>query len=322
MRIVIPRSGKKLLTLEKDHLEGTLEGIMTEQEFRDLSTFFSDLEIHEEPLDQAGVQVRVTYTYRGKAYTIQPLHYQPETVTVPGDSEIEKDHVLDINRHAWPESHNNTMEIIEEMVSLLQTASEEDKSQFRDLLKDIEKNIKNALKNGMPPRFWPTTLNNNHWHDVVRFIQACLQSPEQVKQCRVNDPIIARLIFKWNNQGRRFAFTGNYMMVRNLVEVAMKHRPLLALEEQVKRLSRLLEWHRQMILTGPPGTSKTYLARRVTAHLLGIPLEEVDKEENAEASAFEAARFHWTLAIRRPTDSLGSTDPEPREAMASTLPRR
>ena len=49
---------------------------MTEQEFRELYNFFSDLEIQEEPLDQERIQVKVTYAYRGKAYTIQPLHFE------------------------------------------------------------------------------------------------------------------------------------------------------------------------------------------------------------------------------------------------------
>jgi hypothetical protein len=44
---------------------------MTEQEFREIHRFFSDLAIQEVSLDQVGHQVQVTYTFRGETYTIR-----------------------------------------------------------------------------------------------------------------------------------------------------------------------------------------------------------------------------------------------------------
>ena len=236
------------------------------------------------------MQVKVTYAYRGKAYTIQPLFYHSETVVVSGGGEIEKLQVLDTDQHLWPEGRNNIEDVISEMVNLLQTSSDKDKEEFKALLEKLGRNIKKAWADGMPARFWPNPLNNNHWHDVYRFIQRCLSSPKEIEHLctiplleRINNSSITRLIYEWQRgqTGKRLAFHAQYDMVKKLVETAMKYSYPMRTEEQIKSFSHLLKRRKQIILMGPPGVSKTYLARRIAAHLLDIVPEEVGKEGRA-----------------------------------------
>jgi hypothetical protein len=55
--------------------------------------------------------------------------------------------------------------------------------------------------------------------------------------------------------------------------------------------ANLLQIVPQIILQGPPGTSKTYTAKRLAAHLLGIDASAVGEEENKSTGQFHAARF-------------------------------
>ncbi len=78
------------------------ENLLTEQEFRELYNFFSELEINEKELDEEGMQVEVTYTYYGQSYTLKPLWYRREPVAVPGNVTVTRDRVLDIEKQQWP----------------------------------------------------------------------------------------------------------------------------------------------------------------------------------------------------------------------------
>lgn len=61
--------------------------------------------------------------------------------------------------------------------------------------------------------------------------------------------------------------------------------------EEIMTYSLLLN-NKQIILTGPPGTGKTYYAKRMAAKILNIPDSEVDKEEKWDSNnEFTKARF-------------------------------
>jgi ATPase family associated with various cellular activities (AAA) len=165
----------------------------------------------------------------------------------------------------------------------------------------------------MPAQYWPNLLNNNHWHDVVKFIQTCFKEPGKIHELirqprreRFLDASINRLIFRWHPDGQRTAFHANYTMVKKLVEKAMDYRDQMALEEQITHLVHALEQHGQIVLMGPPGTSKTYLAKRLAARLLSIDVVEVEKEEAGQESAFVHACFRG-IQITTPPD--GSAQP-------------
>jgi hypothetical protein len=165
---------------------------------------------------------------------------------------------------------------------------------FEALLTNLRDKVRDALRDGMDPYYWPNILNNNHWHDVVRFIQECLLHPEDVSTL-LQTPPLNRLVYRWipekqrppdNALPWRRAFSGDYKMVQNLIANAkgwgdsqgpedipeatqMRNNgmPYQKLCEKTylepaffSRVERLLKEHRHIILEGPPGSGKTYVA--------------------------------------------------------------
>jgi hypothetical protein len=95
--------------------------------------------------------VKVTYTFRGETYTIQPLYYRQESVHVPGErfadgSDLtDKDKALDIEQHTWPTDSNNMEDIISQMVDMLQNADPAKRERFQQFLRSISENIYKSL---------------------------------------------------------------------------------------------------------------------------------------------------------------------------------
>lgn len=69
----------------------------------------------------------------------------------------------------------------------------------------------------------------------------------------------------------------------------------------------LVEQFKQVIFCGPPGTSKTYFVKRLTAYLIGIDPTEVDKEEKDNTGLFADKRFssagsgQWSIVQFHPS---------------------
>lgn len=195
-----------------------------------LREFFHRLNIKEE-WNKAGTEVEVTYSYDGNEFEINGLHYHSENLWHTALAKVvRRSHVLDWDKHGnWPDGYDNTDEIIQDMVD----RSPGDKGACREFLRQLRENVHAALVHGMPGRYWPNILNNNHWHDVANFIKLCVEHPDEaahlVDQAREGKDVypLNRLVFRWLPEADRdkgiykgvyrYAFHGRYQMIKSLL---------------------------------------------------------------------------------------------------------
>jgi hypothetical protein len=207
---------------------------MTRNQFEDIRVFFSRLRISEHLVKRRdGATAKVTYSYAGEKFTITNLRYATEVLIGPSGNV--RHLVLDIEEHDWPTDKDPSADnVIDEMVDLCGA----DKADFRQFLLDLRDKIRAALRDGMRGMYWPNILNNNHWHDVARLIQVCLEAPEKVEGILkgakyrsttrvVEDPLFNRLVYDWvpekkrkRNRPERRAFRGKYKMITKLLAAA------------------------------------------------------------------------------------------------------
>lgn len=192
--------------------------------------FFHGLNI-KESWNEAETDAEVTYSHDEGEFKIVGLHYHAEDLWEPKLGKVvRRSRVLDWNKHkSWPEGYDNTDEIIQDMVS----RCDGHKEACLSFLRQLHKNVHGALAPGMPGRYWPNILNNNHWQDVANLIKLCFEDPdeaslliEQVQQGKDVYPL-NRLVFRWlpekdRNRGifkgvNRYAFHGDYLMIRSLL---------------------------------------------------------------------------------------------------------
>jgi hypothetical protein len=202
--------------------------------------FFNELRIGEE-WNSRETEAKVTYSYRGKRYRLKRLHYHPEKLWHPKlGRAVYRSHVLDWHKHEdWPEGHDNTDKIIEDMLNRCR----DDKESCRVFLRELRDQVHAALVRGEPGRlryYWPNILNNNHWHDVAGLIKLCTEDPEgarllvdQSQEGKDAYPL-DRLVYRWlpaASRGKgaykgidRVAFHGNYRMIEGLLSAASPAR--------------------------------------------------------------------------------------------------
>lgn len=153
-------------------------------------TLLSGNELLKETWNKAETDAEVTYSDHESAFKITGLHYHSEDLW---DSNlgrvVHRSRVLDWHKHeSWPEGYNNTDEIIQDMVSRCQGQKEACLS----FLGKLREHVHAALVHGMPGRYWPNILNNNHWQDVANLIKLCVEEPDET----------ALLIDRWNQLPR------------------------------------------------------------------------------------------------------------------------
>lgn len=195
--------------------------------------FFHGLNI-KETWNKAETDAEVTYSDHESAFKITGLHYHSEDLWDSKlDRVVHRSRVLDWRKHkSWPEGYNNTDEIIQDMVS----RCDGQKEACLSFLRQLREHVHAALVHGMPGRYWPNILNNNHWQDVANLIKLCVEDPDEaahlIDQVRQGKDVypLNRLVFRWlpdadRDRGiykgvYRCAFHGKYRMIESLLASA------------------------------------------------------------------------------------------------------
>jgi len=246
--------------------------IMGKKDIVPLKDFFQKITInvHEIKKDK---EVDVEYIFNNEKYTVVPLYYWKEPTYDANQKKVIDQIALNLDEHDWPRDYDNTDEIIKEFASLLK--QEDKKKNFKNFLENVRDNIRSTLEDGMGGRYWPNLLNNNHWHDVVLMIKKILEEPQRYKFPNekfksiqeLNEEPFNRLIYRWLPENKRenpkkikrYAFHGNYAMIKNLIRNASKYK-----NNNIKENTNMNNGESlfQTILYGPPGTGKTFEAKK------------------------------------------------------------
>ncbi|OQB21005.1 MAG: 5-methylcytosine-specific restriction enzyme B [candidate division BRC1 bacterium ADurb.Bin183] len=231
-----------------------------------LKDFFQKITInvHEIKKDK---EVEVEYIFNNEKYTVVPLYYWEEPTYDANQKKKIKQIALNLDEHDWPTKSDNTGEIVKEYASLLKQKDKE--KDFKEFLENVGEKIRSALEDGMGGQYWPTILNNNHWHDVIIMIKNILENPDKYKKLYDDEKLIHeepvnKLIYEWlpeikrKGRYRRKAFHGHYEMIKNLIRNALKYKNNNIKENTNMDYGESLF---QTILYGPPGTGKTHEAK-------------------------------------------------------------
>lgn len=173
---------------------------------------------------------------------------------------------LDLEWHDWPDAQgaklNNTVipEIARvdiEFQKFLLTIANDNKDGFEQLI----------TWEGRSAQYSINLENNNHWHDIIKLIQAIIKS----KGKEVDKEFFSRLVFEWDNEERtslhpHFASNGSRAIISNLY----KNIQSIQNEINMENIIQLLKYKKQVILQGPPGTGKTRQAKEI-AKLMAMP---------------------------------------------------
>ena len=275
---------------------------MDQNELLECISFFNELRVNttdvtnDDEIIKGYKVVIAEYCYQGKTYKTKKLFYRDisKQQNIYNSKEVEsyfgeKVFWLDNQTHDWPHGRGAEIEdrVIKNMI-------EGDQPEFETLLKQIANNSKSGYlqkitKEGRSQQYGFNFENNNHWHDLVKLIQAAIDN----KGNCLPQKYFKHLVFNWKagENRERVSLRPKFAIIIKLLY------NIKNIQSQLHKMDiiQLLKHQKQIILQGPPGTGKTYTAKDIAEKMIFGEVTEDKKEqkkrlENTEQ--FKLVQFH------------------------------
>jgi DNA replication protein DnaC len=249
-----------------------------------LINFFNKIEIVEDDVttpeekENGQLVLIVTYKYEGKEYITNKLYYK--NVAKAKDPPI---YLLDLDEHKWPSNTPN-------IETICNNITNGNKSFNEFLLDDFLKKERKLLEDGKRSRYDPNLESNNHWHDIIKLIQAYIKAQGN----DIGNKYFSRMVFMWFSESRHPLNKGYKFLKELQIKIRMVQQQL-----QHEKIKSLIKQNYQIILQGPPGTGKTRLAKELAYALIKnepLPSDEAEKKEKlmelGKNERFNLIQFH------------------------------
>ncbi|HEY5392283.1 MAG TPA: hypothetical protein VIJ57_09230, partial [Hanamia sp.] len=265
---------------------------MDKNEIIRLINFFNKIEIVEDDVttpeekENGQLVLKVTYKYDGKDYKTNRLYYKDisEQDYVKNAADViehfgSQVYWLDVDKHKWPNQNPQLDDIITDIFGTLN-------SEF----KKLNQNISAFTFEGKSPRYGRNLETNNHWHDIIKLIQAYINA----KGHNIINKHFSRMVYNWHNDERCKLHKGY-----GFLQCLQNNIKMVQAELQHEKIKSLLEKNFQIILQGPPGTGKTRIAKDIAYSLITnktLPEDENERKNKLnELSGNEQYRGQYKL---------------------------